>query len=127
MTAAGVSRGVVVPNLFSSADKEWHRNVRRAVSSAFALSTLIQYEPLVTETIAEFVHAIETRIVGKLGSEGLVDFSKWANYFALDVISKLTFGSPYGLLKTGRDDIGIIHSRYNLTRYFFVVGYLIRN
>ena len=120
--AAGVSKGHVVVNLFSTTDKEWHAKLRRSVSNAFALSTLIQYEPLVTRTLTTFLRVAHRDYADKKGEVGIFDFAEYSKYIALDVISELTFGTPYGLLEAGEDSIGIIKGRTGLLRYFHVVS-----
>jgi hypothetical protein len=61
------------------------------------MSTLVQYEPFVTDTIATFLRSLDERFVGKLGPDGICDMSDWTKYFALDIVSALTMGAPYGL------------------------------
>lgn len=109
-------------NLFSTTNKEWHGKLRRSVSNAFALSTLIQYEPLVTRTLTTFLRVADQDFADKADPAGIVDFSEYSKYIAFDVISELTFGTPYGLLEAGGDNIGIIKGRTGLLRYFHVVS-----
>ena len=122
--AAGLSKGNVVANLFSSVDKDWHARVRRSVSNAFSLSTLIQYEPLVDRTTQTFLKQIAIRFADKPGKEGVVDLSVWLRYFALDVIGELTYSSPHGMLEAGRDQLGIMAAMHKFLRYFSVVSSL---
>ncbi|RFU24956.1 hypothetical protein B7463_g11377, partial [Scytalidium lignicola] len=120
--AQGVSKGVAVPNIFSTTDRVYHGKLRRSVANAFAMSTLVNYEPFVTDTIVSFLRALDTRFVGKAGDDGICDMSEWTKYFALDVISALTMGKPYGLLETGYDNIGIVKARTTFLRYFTMVN-----
>ena len=118
-----MSKGRVVTNLFSTTDKEWHGRLRRSVSNAFALSTLIQYEPLVTRTLTTFLRMARRDHADKPGAAGIVDFSEYSRFIALDVISELTFGAPYGLLEAGKDKIGITRGKTRFLRYFHVVSF----
>lgn len=86
------------------------------------MSTLVNYEPFVTDSVSGFLRALDTRFAGKSGLDGIVDMSEWTKYFALDVISALTMGKPYGLLDAGEDNIGIIEARTKFLRYFSVVS-----
>jgi hypothetical protein len=86
------------------------------------LSTLIQYEPLVTRTLTTFLRVAYRDHADKPGTAGIVDFSEYTKFIALDVISELTFGTPYGLLEAGEDRIGIVKGRTGFIRYFHVVS-----
>jgi cytochrome P450 len=86
------------------------------------MSTLVQYEPFVTETIAQFLRAMDEKFAGNPGSAGICDMSEWTKFFALDVVSALTMGAPYGLLEAGYDHIGIIKARTKFLRYFTIVN-----
>ncbi len=120
----GVSKGVAVPNIFSTTDRIYHGKLRRSVANAFALSTLVQYEPYVTDTVATFLSQLDKRYANKPGPEGICDMSEWAKYFALDVVSALTLGAPYGLLDAGCDHVGIIKARTDFLRYLTIVSTL---
>ena len=124
--AQGVSRGVAVPNIFSTTDRIYHSKLRRSVANAFAMSTLVQYEPYVTDTCSTFISQIDQRFAGKPGPDGICDMSSWTRYFALDVVSALTMGKPYGLLEAAYDHVGIIEARTAFLRYFTVVSNRLR-
>ena len=68
------SRGVAFPTLFSTTDSKWHDSVRRCVSFGFSMTTMVQYEAYVNETIKAFLQQIEARSTGKEGPGGVVDF-----------------------------------------------------
>jgi hypothetical protein len=86
------------------------------------MSTLVHYEPFVADTIATFLRVLDEKFVGKIGADGICDMSDWTKYFALDIVSALTMGVPYGLLKASRDHIGIIKARTGFLRYFTIVN-----
>jgi hypothetical protein len=86
------------------------------------MSTLVLYEPFVTDTVATFLRVLDAKFAGKPGADGICDMSDWTKYFALDVISALTMGIPYGLLDAGCDHIGIIKARTDFLRYFTIVS-----
>ncbi|KAH0848185.1 putative cytochrome P450 [Fonsecaea pedrosoi] len=118
----GVSRGVAVPNIFSTTDRIYHGKLRRSVANAFALSTLVNYEPYVTDTVTTFLTQLDQRFAGRPGPDGICDMSEWTKFFALDVVSALTMGKSYGLLEAGYDHIGIIEARTTFLRYFTIVN-----
>ena len=57
-----------------------------------------------------------------MGEARKLDFPQYSRLLALEVISGLTFGKPYGMLESGHDSIGIIEGRMNRLRYFHMVG-----
>ncbi|KIW92143.1 uncharacterized protein Z519_07127 [Cladophialophora bantiana CBS 173.52] len=118
----GVSRGVAVPNIFSTTDRIYHGKLRRSVANAFAMSTLVNYEPYVTDTVTTFLAQLDQRFAGRPGPDGICDMSEWTKFFALDVVSALTMGKGYGLLEAGYDHIGIINARTTFLRYFTIVN-----
>ena len=86
------------------------------------MSTLVHYEPYVTDTVSTFMTQMDKRFAGRLGPAGICDMSEWARFFALDVVSALTMGKGYGLLEAGYDHIGIVEARTTFLRYFTIVG-----
>lgn len=108
-------------NIFSTTNKEWHGRLRRSVSNAFAMSTLIQYEPLVNKILKTFLHVAHRDFVD---TDVIIDFSQYSRFIALDVISELTFGTSYGLLEAGKDAIGITKGRTGFKRYVHIVSFI---
>jgi hypothetical protein len=62
--------------LFATTDTKWHDSVRRCVDFAFSMTTIVQYEAYVNDTIRVFLQQIETRFAGKEGQAGIIDFYK---------------------------------------------------
>jgi cytochrome P450 len=83
-----IAKGRRLFTLFTSTDEKFHAKLRRAVSNAYAMSTLVQFEPLVDSTILEFLSQLEKLFADKSGPDGVCDFSKWLQYYAFDVIGK---------------------------------------
>jgi cytochrome P450 len=84
-----IVKGRRLLTLFTSTDEKFHAKLRRAVSSAYAMSTLVQFEPLVDSTTSAFLAQLETRFADREGSDGVCDFGAWLQYYAFDVIGKL--------------------------------------
>ncbi|KEF63058.1 uncharacterized protein A1O9_01034 [Exophiala aquamarina CBS 119918] len=120
--AQGVSQGHVVANIFSTTDRVYHGKLRRTVANSFAMSTLVQYEPYVTDALATFLFQLDQRFAGKYSKEGIFDLADWCRFFALDVISGLTQGRPYGLLEAGCDHIGVVDAQIKFLQYFTVTN-----
>jgi cytochrome P450 len=86
------------------------------------MSTLVQYEPFVADTMVTFLTVLDDKFADKPGPNGIFDLADWTKYFALDVVSLLTMGEPYGLLEAGYDRVGIMKARTGLLRYFTIVN-----
>lgn len=82
----------------------------------------MQYEPLVNRTLSTFLHVAHRDFVDRPDKDGIIDFSQYSRFFALDVISELTFGSSYGLSEAGKDTIGITKGRTGFKRYAHLVS-----
>ena len=78
------------------------------MNNAFALSTLVQYEPFVDTTVRLFLEQINERFANKERPDGVIDFPTWLQYYAFDVIGELTYSSKHGFLEKGEDIDGII-------------------
>jgi hypothetical protein len=89
-------------------DELTHSRLRRAVSGAFSMSTLIQYELFVDDTVDVFIEQLDKRFEGKKGPDGLIDFPTWLQYYAFDQIGELSYSSRHGFLESGKDADGII-------------------
>ncbi|KAF4459037.1 hypothetical protein FALBO_14211 [Fusarium albosuccineum] len=105
--------------LFTSTDEKFHARLRRAVNSAYAMSTLVQFEPLVDSTTVEFIRQIDARFSD---TENVCDFGKWLQFYAFDVIGELTYSKRLGFVDRGIDVDGIISSIEWMLDYAAVVG-----
>lgn len=92
------------------------------MANSFALSTLVQYEPYVTDALATLLFQFDRRFASKHSEEGTFDLADWCRFFALDVISDLTQGRPYGLLEAGYDHIGVVEAQIKFLQYFTIVN-----
>ncbi|KAK5116643.1 hypothetical protein LTR62_007317 [Meristemomyces frigidus] len=95
------------PSLVFTTDEQQHAMLRRPVASAFALSTLVEFEPLIDSTTAVFL----TRLDELFAETGKVcDLGTWLQWFAFDVIGELTFSRRLGFLEKAEDVEGIAAS-----------------
>ncbi|KAK1813004.1 hypothetical protein LTR12_012603 [Friedmanniomyces endolithicus] len=102
-----VIRGKRSPSLVFTTDEQQHALLRRPVAGAFALSTLVEFEPLIDSTTAVFL----TRLDELFASTGKVcDLGIWLQWFAFDVIGELTFSKRLGFLEKAEDVEGITRS-----------------
>ena len=75
--------GMFVENLASTMDEEKHALLRRPVAHAYAMSTLVEFEPLVDSTSKTFVREIENRFVN---TREECPLAKWLQMYAFDVM-----------------------------------------
>ena len=118
---AATNKGHAVLNLFSTTDEYFHAQLRRCVSHAFSMSTLLSYEPLVNSSTAFFLEQTSERFV-KFGKS--VNFSHWLQYYAFDVIGELAWSKRLGFLENNKDIDGIIASVDWALNYGSVVSFL---
>lgn len=100
-----VSRGEILQSLFGTQDQDYHGKLRRLVSNAFSMSTIVQYEPRVNETTRVFLDQTE-KLYAAPGK--ICDFKLWLQYFAFDVITEITYSRRVGFIDRGEDVDGII-------------------
>ena len=82
------------------------------------MSTIIQYEPFVDATLEVFLEQMDRICAGN----GVVDFSEWLLFYAVDVIGELMYGARHGLLEAGKDKLGIIAAMQSFMYYSSLVS-----
>ncbi|OAL44002.1 cytochrome P450 [Pyrenochaeta sp. DS3sAY3a] len=96
--------GGTYQNLFDTTDEAFHAAIKRPVSRAYAMSTLLEYEPFVDATTQELLSQIGGRYASMRTGEAVVcDLDKWLQYYAFDVIGEITFSKSLGFLKGGQN------------------------
>ncbi|KAK3197712.1 hypothetical protein GRF29_216g1072214 [Pseudopithomyces chartarum] len=114
-----VSKGRRLQSLFSTVDEDYHARYRRCVNSAFAMSSLVNYEPLVSSTVGVFLDKTQ-ELYANTGSS--CNFSQWLQYFAFDVIGDLTWSKRLGFVEENRDVDGIIAFLQHFLSYAGPIG-----
>ncbi|POS70591.1 cytochrome P450 monooxygenase [Diaporthe helianthi] len=89
------------PHGLITAPKDDHARLRRGLAAVFTTSALIQQEVIVQSHVDELVAAFSGACVGAKDGTAVVDMQLWGNFLAFDVIGSLTFGKPFGCLKSG--------------------------
>ncbi|KAF5981288.1 cytochrome P450 monooxygenase [Fusarium bulbicola] len=107
--------------LFTSQDEKFHSQLRRSVSNAYAMSTLVQFEPFVDSTTTEFFKQLDQRFANQ---NDVLDFGTWLQYYAFDVIGELTYSKRLGFVDHGKDVDNIIGNLEWLLNYAAPVGQL---
>ncbi|VTT64825.1 unnamed protein product [Fusarium fujikuroi] len=107
--------------LFTSQDEKFHSQLRRSVSNAYAMSTLVQFEPFVDSTTTELFKQLDQRYANQ---NDVLDFGTWLQYYAFDVIGELTYSKRLGFVDHGKDVDNIIGNLEWLLKYAAPVGQL---
>lgn len=113
------SRGEYLPSLFSTQDELYHANLRRSVNNAFSMSSLVQYEPMVDDTISVFLDQTDRLYAA---TDKVCDFARWLQFFAFDVIGSITYSRRHGFVDKNEDIDGIIKSLARIFDYSGPVG-----
>ncbi|KAH7392006.1 pisatin demethylase [Phaeosphaeria sp. MPI-PUGE-AT-0046c] len=100
-----VSKGKALLSLFSTTDEDFHAKYRRCVNNAFAMSSLVNYEPLVSSTLTYWLDKTDDMFASTGDS---CNFSQWLQFFAFDVIGDLTWSKRLGFVEGNRDVDNII-------------------
>ncbi|KAF1956096.1 cytochrome P450 [Byssothecium circinans] len=91
---------------FAATDVKVHAFLRKRVSNAYTMSTILNLEPQI-QALADGVWD-RFRSFAKHGTP--VNMQTWTGYFAFDVVTKLGVGSELGFVEQGKDIEGIIGS-----------------
>lgn len=118
--------GHFLQGMFNTTDEKYHAKLRRAVSNAYAMSTLVQFEQLVDSTSTEFLKQLSSRFADRPGEDGICDFGTWLQYYAFDVIGELTYSKRLGFVDRGVDVDNIICSLERFLGYVAVVCFPLR-
>lgn len=117
-----VAKGQVLQSLFNTTDEKFHAKLRRAVSNAYAMSTLVNFEPFVDSTSTVFLKQLKQRFADRTDASGICDFGTWLQFYAFDVIGELTYSQRLGFVDRGVDVDHIIGNLEWLLDYVSVVS-----
>jgi cytochrome P450 len=106
--------------MFNTTDEQYHTRLRRAVANAYAMSTLVRFEPLVDSTTEVFLEQLTNRYASR--PDAICDLSQWLQFYAFDVIGELTFSKRLGFVEHGVDVDNIMGSLEKALGYFSVVS-----
>ena len=111
--------GKRVASLFMMTNEEQHKNAKRPIAHAYAMTTLMDYEPYVDDTSKLFVDQLTTLFAK---TKEICDFGQWLQWYAFDVIGEMTLGKPLGFLHGARDVGSLISTLHRMSWYKAVVG-----
>ena len=117
--AQSIVNGQRVASLFMITDEDKHRVAKRSIAHAYAMTTLLDYEPYVDATSTIFVDRLAELFAQK---HQVCDLGVWLQWYAFDVIGEMTFGQRLGFLEQGQDVEGLIAILHRLGGYTALVG-----
>ncbi|KAI1064255.1 hypothetical protein LB506_008055 [Fusarium annulatum] len=117
-----LAKGKRLETMFNTDNDKYHARLRRSVSNAYAMSTLVTFEPFVDSTSAEFIRQLKLRFSDRTGGAGICDFGAWLQFYAFDVIGELTFSKRLGFVEKGVDIDNIIRDLESFLNYVSWIG-----
>ncbi|KAI5780455.1 cytochrome P450 [Geopyxis carbonaria] len=90
--------------LFNTRDRAEHTRKRKTVSHVFSTRSISQFEPFIHANLELLVSQWERLCNEAVAGKATLNALSWFNYLAFDIIADLTFGSPFGMLRSGRDE-----------------------
>ena len=106
------------PNLFSTRDAAYHKEQKRKVANAFALSSLLDMEPAVDSCTKLLMEKLDHFAK----SSTPVDLGMWMQYYAFDVVGELCFAEKLGFLDKGGDVDKMIETIEGILNYASLCG-----
>ncbi|OQV01806.1 hypothetical protein CLAIMM_07097 [Cladophialophora immunda] len=114
-----VSNGQLMQSMFATQSDDWHRAQRKPVAHAYAMSTLVSYEPLVDSTTAILMDVIGRRFAS---TGETCNLAQWLQWYAFDVMGEITFSKRFGFLEQAHDIGGICDGIHRHFTYGAPVG-----
>jgi cytochrome P450 len=114
------SRGDSFQTLFANTNHEWHNSLRRKVNPAFSMTTMVQYERYVDETVNILLERWESNFANREGPAGHLDLPVWMHYYTEDAVTNVTYGKRMGFLEKG-DESGLLAATNKMLYYTMFV------
>ena len=114
--AQQTSMGDSFQTLFANTNAEWHSSLRRKVNPAFSMTTMVQYERYVDETVNVLLERWEAEFANKEGAAGHVDLPTWMHYYTEDAVTNVTYGKRMGFIEKG-DESGLLAATNKMLYY----------
>ncbi|GIZ44525.1 hypothetical protein CKM354_000772100 [Cercospora kikuchii] len=95
-----IVNGKRTASLVFTTDEQQHATMKRPIASAYSLSTLVEFEPLIDSTTAVFLDRVD-QLFATTGKE--CDLGTWLQWYAFDVIGELTLSKRLGFLERAED------------------------
>lgn len=89
------------PGLFATQDRKEHAFLRRRVSAAFSMTSILKFETYIQGSFDLLFDKMRKY------SGQIVDMSEWTNAVAYDIVGELAYGEQLGHLQSETDVMGI--------------------
>lgn len=106
------------PQLFSALDKKVHGFLRKRVSGAYSMSSILKYEKYIQQCLDLLLSKLHD-----YAHQGPIDMSNWTNAFAFDVVGELGYGSELGMLKTETDVNNLRRDIFDVFKFLSCMGH----
>ncbi|KAI9733771.1 MAG: hypothetical protein M1818_007185 [Claussenomyces sp. TS43310] len=90
-------------NVLSERDDDRHNELRAKMAAGYAGRENDHLEQAIDNNVANLIRLIDAKYISNSTEYKPVDFGRKAQYFTLDVISDIAFGSAFGYLDTDSD------------------------
>jgi cytochrome P450 len=90
-------------HIFSELDEVKHSKRRAQISAGYSGKENLNLESDIDDRVQELLHLISSKYLSNEAQLKPVDIGRKIQYFALDVISTVGFGEPFGHIKTDAD------------------------
>lgn len=113
---SSIEGGVRLADLFSTQDPAIHKIQKRNVSNAYAMSSMLGMESLVNECTQVLMKKLQQK------EQDSIDLGTWLQWYAFDVVGKITFSAQFGFMEEEKDVRDMISQIEKGLKYSAVVG-----
>lgn len=97
--------------MFKVRDRAEHTRKRKIISHAFSPRSIAAFEPHMAANLRRWVKQLDQIALSQPQDIGKAHYARfnampWFSYLAFDIIGDLAFGSPFGMVDQGKDEIG---------------------
>ena len=72
--------GQRISNIFNTQDEDWHNKYMRPIRGLWTMSKVLEYEPLIDETLNKLVKKLDARFVEGSNAGKVCPADKWLGY-----------------------------------------------
>lgn len=72
-------------NLFNTQDEDWHNQNIKPIRGLWTITKVLEYEPLIDETLVKFVNEISAKFVDGENAGKTCPADEWIGYCKMDI------------------------------------------
>ncbi|TDZ54681.1 Cytochrome P450 monooxygenase lolP1 [Colletotrichum trifolii] len=111
-------------HVFSELDEERHKLLRSKMAAGYSGKENLALESSVDTHVAELLHLIRSKYLSTTFCSKPMDFAQKIQFLTLDVISDLSFGTPFGDLASDKDVHDVARaSEDGLYAFTFIIAF----